>query len=438
MQETFKKIKGLFSVPMLLVFVIICIAFLPGAINMDSAVFRSAIVVAFGVDMVEDEKYIIHSAINVSSTDESLSENTKLISATGNSISSAITSLSIQFGRPIRFGHTRFVLIGKKLAQKNVAVLLDGIIRTNKMRDTVQLIMCNANVGDVLNVGIEIKNKTGIKLSDIITYQSEFSTTAMDSNVDTFYKGYFSPSGISKLNCITLTDDYTLGITPEADLGQSAGGESGSDGGGEAGQGAGTAQTASGDSQEGGDASKKQRLKYISNTGEIAVFKNGTLVDIMPGNLADSTYWVNKAHLPQRLSVTVSNQFLDDAQIHFYVLDKIVDRDVFFYKNIPTLSVKISLTLGIEEIINGNNQIIPLNTDIVDKEVKCAIGREVRRQTGEVFLYSKEVNLDVLDINEAFYMGKYKAYKEYLASGKTTEDFIDNAQISIDVRVEVI
>lgn len=437
MQEIIKRVKGLLNVPMLFVFIIICVAFLPQAMNMDSAVFRSAIVVAFGVDKIE-EQYVIHSAINVSSTNESLSENTKLISATGRSVSDAITSLSIQYGKPIRFGHTRFVLIGTNLAKENVALALDGIIRTNKMRDTVQLIMCDADVGDVLNVGIEIKNKTGIKLSEIITYKSKFSTTSMDSNVDTFYKGYFSTAGISKLNCITLTDDYTLGVTPEADLGQNAGGESGSSGGGEAGRGAGTGATASGDSQEGGEASKTQKLKYISNTGQMAIFKNGVLQTILPGNIANGTYWVNKTHLPQRLRVNVSNQYLHNAHIYFYVLEKTVGRDVFFYKGMPMVSVRVDLTLGIEEIINGNNEIIPLNKDVIDTEVKCAIGREVRRQTGEAFLFGKENDLDVLDINETFYLSKYKPYMEYLASGKTTDEFVEDTQISMEVRVEVI
>ncbi|MBQ9785994.1 MAG: hypothetical protein IJW25_00835 [Clostridia bacterium] len=429
MQEIINKIKSLFKTPMLLVFVIICFTLLPNAINMQSAVFRSAIVVAFGIDKDQSQNYVINAAVNVSSTAESLSENTKLISAKGKSVSDAISNLSIQFGRPIRLGHTRFVLIGTALAKENVAVALDGIIRTNKMRDTVQLVLCDAPVDDMLNVGIEIKNKTGIKMSEIMTYQSKYSTTAMDSNVDTFYKGYFSNAGISKLNCIRLTDDFTQGITPDAALGEiggKSGGEESQDAGGAAAE------------QEETKGSSKQTKKYLSVLGDIAVFKNGVLKTIVPPNTAIGANWINASHIPQKLDVAVEGGILEKAHLYFYVLNKTVSREVFIYNDIPMMSVKINLTLGIDEIINQNSQITPLSQDVIDQDVKCAIGRELRRQTGEALLYSKQTGLDILELNEIFYLSKYKQYQNYLQNGHTTEDLINNAQISLEVRVEVI
>lgn len=432
MKELIIKIKNFFKVPMLLVFVIICFMFLPKSINMRSAVFRSAIVVAFGIDINEENDYVINAAINVSATAESLSENTKLISATGKTISDAISTLGTQFGRPIRFGHTRFVLIGTNLAKQNVAVALDGIIRTNKMRDTVQLVLCDAKVEDMLNVGIEIKNKTGIKMSEIITYQSKFSTTTMDSNVDSFYKGYFSEAGISKINCIRLTDDFSKGITPDAALGEIGGGEGGESSSQSAGG------SSAGQDETSGQSNEKSKKKYLSNTGEVAVFKNGVFQSIIPNEVVNGTYWINTSHMPQKLSVEVSNEYLDKANIYFYVLDKTVSKEVFFYKEIPMLSVKLDITLGIDEILNKNNKITPLSTDVVDQEVKCAIGREVRRQTGMALNYGKVNKLDILELNEIFYLKKYKEYASYISDGHSTLDFLDNMQMSIEVRVEVI
>lgn len=431
MEEILKKLKAIFKVPMLIVFVVICFMFLPTAINMRSAVFRSAIVVAFGIDVNEQNNYVVNAAINVSATAESLSENTKLISADGNSVSDAISTLAVQFGRPIRFGHTRFVLIGRKLAEQNIAVALDGIIRTNKMRDTVQLIFCDAKIEDMLNVGIEIKNKTGIKMSEIVTYQSKFSTTTMDSNIDSFYKGYFSSSGISKINCIKLTDDFSKGITPDAALGeieisdeenqssQSAGGSS------------------AGSNETSGQSNKKSK-KYLSNTGEVAVFKKGVLQNIIQNDLVNGTYWINSAHFPQKVSINATNKFLKDSRIHFYVLDKTVTKEVFFYKNIPTISAKINVTLGIDEILNKDGTVTSLSTDVIDQNVKCEIGREIRRQTGNALLYGKENNLDILELNEIFYLSKYKDYIKYLNSGNSIIDLLQNLQLSLEVRIEVI
>lgn len=429
MQEILTKIKGLFKTPMLLVFVVICIAFLPKAINMQSAVFRSAIVVAFGIDVNDSNLYEVNAAINVSAKDESLSENTKLISATGNSVSEAITNLSIQFGRAIKFGHTRFLLIGINFAKQNVAVALDGVIRTNKMRDTIQLVLCESDIADMLNIGIEIKNKTGIKMSEIITYQSEHSTVSMDSNVDTFYKGYFSRTGLSKLNCIALTDDYTKGITPEAALGEATSPEA-PDAGNE---------SSSGEGSGGGQSGKEQnQKKYLSSTGKIGVFKNGILQSIISKEIADGSHWISPAYLPKKLEVDINNKYLTEAQVFFYVLEKSVNTEVFFYKGIPMFSAKLNITLGIDEIINGDQSIIPLSTDVVDEELKCAIGRKIRVELAEALKYSRLNNLDILDLNELFYLTNFGEYMDYINSGKTTNNFVDDVQISIEVRVKVI
>lgn len=414
------KIKNIFKTPMLVVFVIICLTLLPNAVNMESAVFRSAIVVGFGMDYNEQNGYEIHAAINVSAKDESLSENTKLVSATGGSVSEAISHLSVQFGRSIKFGHTRYLLIGRKLAEQNLAVIIDGIIRTNKMRDTVQLVLCNSGIVEMLNAGIEIKNKTGIKLSDIITYKSKFSTVAMDSNVDTFYKGYFSNSGISKISCVSLTDDYTKGITPEAALGNATS----------------PAAPDAGNEEQNGNGTQKE-TKFISSVGEIAVFKNGTLVDIVDEQIADGSQWIHSSFLPKKLDINVTNEYLNNARVFFYVLEKSVNTDVFFYKNIPMMTAKIDVTMGIDEILTSDGKIIPLNQDIVDQDVKCQIGRKIREETAAVKEYSKNTGLDILELNEMFYFSAYKEYLDYLKNS-STEQFLNDVQISIDVRVEVI
>lgn len=444
MQEIFVKIKSLFRTPMLLVFIVICVSFLPKAINMQSAVFRSAIVVAFGIDMDNNNRYEINAAINVSSKDESLSENTKLISAKGASVSEAITNLSIQFGRAIKFGHTRFLLIGTNFAKQNVAVALDGVIRTNKMRDTIQLILCDANIADMLNIGIEIKNKTGIKMSEIITYQSEYSTVSMDSNVDTFYKGYFSRTGISKLNCITLTDDYTEGITPEAALGEAtspqapdAGNESSGETKADKGP-LGSSSQNGGASGGGSGEGQQNKKKYLSSTGKIGVFKNGKLQSIISKEIADGSHWISPAYLPKKLEVDITNKFLSNAQVYFYVLEKSVDTEVFFYKDIPMFSAKLNVTLGIDEIINSNQSITPLSTDVVDEDLKCAIGRKIRVELAQALKYSRLNNLDILDLNELFYLTNYGKYMEYINSGKNINNFVEDVQISIEVRVKVI
>ena len=170
----------------------------------------------------------------------------------------------------------------------------------------------------------------------------------------------------------------------------------------------------------------------------IFVFKKGVLMDIVPYDISEGTHWINSSYFPKKLDIQVSNKYLDNAQVFFFVLEKSVNSEVFFHKGIPMFSAKINVTLGIDEIINGNDQIIPLNLDVIDEEVKCAIGRKIRVETAEALKYSRDNDLDILELNEIFYLSKYREYVDYLNSGKSTDQFVEDVQISMEVRVEVI
>ena len=69
--------------------------------------------------------------------------------------------------------------------------------------------------------------------------------------------------------------------------------------------------------------------------------------------------------LPKKLEVNVTNKHLNNAEVFFYVLEKTISREMFFYKGIPVISNRLDITLGIDEIINSNGfiglSIRPLN-----------------------------------------------------------------------------
>ena len=416
MQDVKMFFKKVFKVPILLVFIIICITLLPSAINLRSIAFRAAIVVALGIDIDDNNNYVIDAVITIPSISDNLNENNKIISSKGTSIVDALGNMNLVFGHAIRLGHTRFIVIGNKLSMQNVALAIDGIIRTNKIRDSVQLLMCEDSVHELFNIGIELKSKTGIRISDIICHTESYSTTSFDSNVDSFYKGYFSASKISKLNSLNLTDDYTIGITPMIDA---------KDGGG----------LNSGDSQ-GNQFSGEQKNKFISNMGRTAIYKEGKLIDVLSSELASASNWTNGSYMQKKLLVNIEN-IEHITKICYDILDKSVIMEAFFLKNVPMYCVKINLTLDVNEIINKDSEIISKNSNIIEERIKADIGREVRNQVGMAVNYSKTKKLDILGINNYFNLNLFDEYNNFLKN-KTPEEFLEEVQINIDVNVKII
>ena len=181
-------LKRIIKSPILLIFALVCAFLLPSAINRSSIAFRSAIALALGIDMNEQDEVVLYTAISVPATNESLTENSKIMVSSGRTLSDAFANLRLMYGRDIKLGHTRFVMIGSKISQNNVTSMLDSLIRTNRIRNVVQLIYCPSDIGDMFNVGVKINSATGIKLSDIISHQQNASTTYVNSNIDSFYK----------------------------------------------------------------------------------------------------------------------------------------------------------------------------------------------------------------------------------------------------------
>lgn len=428
--------KKVFASPMLLVFLFICITLLPPAINKNSISFRSAIVTAVGIDMNEKEDIIVYAEISISAVGESLAENSKILSASGKTVGDAFANLNLVFGRKLKLGHTRFVLIGPTISVKNVTGLLDRMIRTNKIRNVVQLLYCKTSIEDMLNIGVELKKETGLRLSDIICHQQDTSTTSMNSNIDSFYKGYFSQSGISKINTISLEEDRLLGVSSTAVDDESSQGKSNSK---ENQNGKSYQPEQQGKSGSGGESSDKNKTKFISNRGETAIFKNGKLEVVLDEFVSQGVDWISGDYSPKEILVPVTNDDrLDGANMNFDILSKRLFIETFFLNGIPFFSAKILITLSIDEIVNIDEKNIEINYDLVSDDIKKDIGRVVRQQIAIATKESKRLKLDLFKLSDIFYVNNYKQYIEYINSGKTVEDFIENTQMSIDVEIKII
>lgn len=409
--------KKAFHTPILLVFTLICVTILPPAINLRSLGFRSAIVVALGVDTDEEGMYILEAAATVPSTEDNLSETEKVLTSKGTSFSDALANMNIMFGKTIKLGHTKYVIIGKNISSQNLATALDGVIRTNKVRDSVQLILCEDSVHDLFNAGSKLKTKTGIKLSDILCYNEQYSTTSLDSNVDSFYKGYFSNNKISKINSIRLTKDYTKGVVPDYNSGTES-----------------SNLVDPNTSEQGGGKTGDE--KYISNEGRVAVYKNGVLRDVLPAEISEGANWIDSSHLPKKLLVKTTS--IDEIEeISFEVLKKRLRLQSFFQNNIPFISARINLTIDINEIINSND-VIAKNKALAGSKIKEDIANEIKNQIGKTINYSKQTKLDFLNFNDVFYLNNNKEYNEFLKEGLSFEDFIEYVQLSVEVNVKIV
>ena len=104
----------------------------------------------------------------------------------------------------------------------------------------------------------------------------------------------------------------------------------------------------------------------------------------------------------------------------------------------PFMSVKILISLDIDEIVDIDEKNIEINYDLVGEEIKRDIGKVIRQQISLATKESKRLKLDILKLNDIFYANNYNDYMEYIRMGNTLEDIIENTQISVDVEIKII
>lgn len=426
MQTLIKRVKKIFAYPMIWVLIVLLVVSFPTALNLRSVAYRCAIMVALGIDKTEDEQIIVYGVANISYSD-SLAENSKIVSAKGDTFGDALGNLTISFNRDIRLGHVRFILIGSGIAQSDVSKELDRVVRTNKIRNSTQFLYCATPIDEIFDLGIDLRNNVGIQLSELLCHQEKFSNTLPDSNIDYFYKGYLSNSSVSKINAVSVSNDESKGINPNGN----SGGESSSMGS----SGSSSSSTPGGSGQEDKNAKPK---KYISNVGELAIFKNGRLQKVLSQEVSEGVNWLNTKSFPKRLIVNTGD--IDSwgaGKANFDVVDKKVNVNSFFYKNKPYLDVKINLTINIDEIISNSstNKIIK---KVLDQSIKADIGDTIREQIALALTESKNINLDIFGINDIFNTNNYHQYVNYLNNGGTVDSIFHQVLINCDVGIKVI
>lgn len=419
-----KSLKIILKSPIIITFALICVFLLPTSINTLSVAFRSAIAVAVGIDKNEIGQIELQVAINTSAESDNLAEHNYLLTSVGRTVADAFTNLDLEFGRSIKLGHTRFVMIGKGIGENDVVMLLDGLVRTGKMRSAVQLVYSNDSIKDLFDVGIELNNSTGIKVSEIVCHQQDTSTTSIASNIDSFYRGFFNPSGISKLNTISLGEEYYKGLNSNSSPNKNS--QSSSENEGQNTQSIGNEQKSSSENI------------FITNKGEIAIFKNGVYQMTLTKELTNGLNWLNNEYNIKKLYVNVEkSNNLENAIVNFDILSKKVNLETFFYKNIPFVSAKVVLSLDVDEVISKNTK-TDFNYNIIDDSVKSIIGDTVRSQISTTLKVAKDSNLDLFEINNLFHKRNYLEYVKYLDDGNNSSSVLQNTIIAVDVQIKIV
>ena len=412
MKHFFKKI---WQTPMFLIFVLIGLFYGIPSLGNPAEINRFAIVTAVGIDKTEQENfdYEVSLLTFVPVPEQTFTEFYKVISASGNSIEEALDYAGLYTGRQVGLSHIKTIVLSEDLFDEDVTKVLDYLMRDKEVSSSTKLIAVNGKAKDFLNSVKDLDGQSSYSVSEIVAYNEHY-IYATGCSLESFFKGYFSPTKTSVMPVFSLQSSDDEGISTE----------SGSDGG----------DTSSGDS---GGKNGEKGGKQIVNNGDAIVFKNGEKQkDISGDDIVKINYFRGEFKTGGITIEDFKGDPFGKASLSFDISGKKLRNKVVFENGIPTIYTDIKFTVTLSEVKQEDEQ---FNKDVdlynVTKNETSQIEKKIKMEMAEALEIMRESKTDVANFYTLMYNADKKNFKRFLDSLDDKEDYLRYTLFKTSVRV---
>ncbi len=409
-----QKLKKIFSPRKMILWVTIIIFIISFQFSNQPAQSKTqAIVTALAVDEVE-ENLIEVSTVVLTPVQETPSKR-KAYSAQGINITTALDNIALQLGKEIAFGQCDIMALGDNLCEENALKALDYLTRTKRVGRNAVLINFSGTTEDFANCVIQLNDNMSLSIAEIIN-ANEKRVTANETNIETFYKGYYSDLSTSIMPKIAINEE----ASPNAIKINVEGGNS------------------TNSSSNVTTSSSNNKEVYFLNDGTTSVFKEGKKVgEILP----DEVKYINLLQ-PQNILGTfklqnVTTDLFTNAEVVINMINKDVSYKLSFENGLPKITYTLDLYIIIDEIIESEKSEDLLYTEnwFVDKNLVNALQNKIIENLDIGITKLKSEQIDILNIYDKFYKFKNKQFEKYLNTLDDKQNFLQNIQFNYKVNI---
>jgi len=410
-----KKLKTIFSPRNIAVWLLILVLIIAVPELDEPAMSKTeAIVTTLCVDKVDNK---IQIATTVLAPAEDKKVNLQVYTGEGNTLGEAMGNVSLLIGKEMGFAQTQILALGTSLCEDSIMPTLDYMTRTKKVGRNTVLINFDGDIKDFTEAVSNLNVEKSLRLEEIINFDQRYVLTK-DSNVESFYKGYFSDISLGIMPQIKLTDEkHSTAIEIQS---MTSSGESGSSG-----SGSGASAT----------TSSTNKAKYLINDGTTAVFKNGKLDLIVSAeHMRRVNIFLNDAQKGEISVKNVSDELYKDATVVCSLRNKNISLKPKFEDGKPIYKADLNLVIVVEEVDMKlpNDNFLKRNKDFVTPTLIEKLKETVKSEMEEIISYCKENKIDLIGVYRNFYHKEYKDFIKYVE-----EIGEDNYLSGIDYQIKI-
>ena len=415
-------IKNLIKKPILIVCIIALIIYTPFALLMPADTTTRAIITRIGIDSSPDGVEV-SAVVFVPTPNTNYTENYKLFSADAENIATALQKISNYSGKKIALNLAEMIVVNESISNENLVIILDALSRNTDIRNNTALICTNESAKDFLNSTLSLNSASDLNINKLITFSRD-KVYNTESNIESFYQGYFSPQKISMLGYVELTDG-DVGLTTTG--GSSSSGSVGSGG-----------QSAGGEQSGAGEESAKKTT--ILNEGRVAVYKDGKLKLVLTPQELKGLSWFNAKSNESNLTVyNVTDEIFNNATITFKLLRKKTNINVYFSNGVPVIESNVKLVMDIDQVSQEDMDKDALQSELskVSPELRDKVNSQAKTEFKIVQDLMVAEKLDLLNAYELFSTYCPREFKSFLNSLDDPSNFLEYVIFKLKVTPHV-
>ena len=415
-------IKKLIKKPILIVCIIALIIYTPFALLMPADTTTRAIITRIGIDSSPDGVEV-SAVVFVPTPNTNYTENYKLFSADAENIATALQKISNYSGKKIALNLAEMIVVNESISNENLVIILDALSRNTDIRNNTALICTNESAKDFLNSTLSLNSASDLNINELITFSRDKDYNT-ESNIESFYQGYFSPQKISMLGYVELTDG-DVGLT-------TTGGSSSSGSVGSGGQSAGGEQS--------GASEESAKKTTILNEGRVAVYKDGKLKLILTPQELKGLSWFNAKSNESNLTVyNVTDEIFNNATITFKLLRKKTSINVYFSNRVPVIESNVKLVMDIDQVSQEDMDKDALQSELskVSPELRDKVNSQAKTEFKIVQDLMVAEKLDLVNAYELFSTYCPREFKSFLNSLDDPSNFLEYVIFKLKVTPHV-
>lgn len=406
-----KKLKSIFSPRSLITWIfLIILAITVPEITRPAMSQTEAIVTMLSIDKHGEN---IRVATNVLTPASEKKANYEVYLGEGETLDEAIENVSLAIGKSMGFAQCEIMAFGDTISEEGVISSLDFMTRTRKVGRNAMLINFSGELEEFAQSIVNLNVEKALAIENIMNFDKRF-VLSTESNIDAFYRGYFSEISLGLMPKIKLETESSNNAI-EVQESSVGGGSSAEPGSGGSGQG---------------------EKKYILNDGTTSIFKNGKkTIEITPSEMRELNIFLNRSQEGTVKVEGVTDDLYTDATVILHLSNKSINYKPYFIENKPVYSMEVELTVMVEQVDdkNPNKKMLRRNKEFLTDALVDKLTKKVENVGKDAVRFCQDNKVDLLRVYEQFYRKRYYEFEEYYKTNR--EDYLNNIEYDIKVKV---